>query len=283
MNERTCERSGLAARHRVRDGFPTPGGSFWHLQYVDNQHVLGTDKAEVETKFWDAVRGLREAGLTVHEIEFSESTVTMLGWQIEEKGVLRPTYKRIWRIRIAIRELLSRGRMTGQQLERLIGHMTFVSLCRREALAVLGEVYTFIRRHYLERVPIWKTVRKELMKFDGLCPLIFNNMRIGWSNTIYMLLTRQSGAWVLLGLKSNLVAANKGVNILRGGGSRTPMQKILGGMCWLRMSETLWLMKIVHPQTTLNGITRQLVLRQLIVIGKLLVALNGCEQIACLF
>ena len=73
---------------------------------------LGTDKTEVEKKFWDAVRGLREAGLTVHEIEFSESTVTMLGWQIEEKGVLRPTYKRIWRIRIAIRELLSRERMT---------------------------------------------------------------------------------------------------------------------------------------------------------------------------
>ena len=63
--------------------------------------------------------------------------------------------------------------------------MTFVSLCRREALAVLGEVYTFIRRHYLECVPIWKTVRKELMKFDGLCPLIFNNMRSGWSNTVY--------------------------------------------------------------------------------------------------
>ena len=185
VNERICERSGLAACHRVRDGFPIPGGSFWHLQYVDNLHVLGTDKTEVEKKFWDAVRGLREAGLTVHEIEFSESTVTMLGWQIEEKGVLRPTYKRIWRIRIAIRELLSRGRMTGQQLERLIGHMTFVSLCRREALAVLGEVYTFIRRHYLECVPIWKTVRKELMKFDGLCPLIFNNMRSGWSNAVY--------------------------------------------------------------------------------------------------
>ena len=73
----------------------------------------------------------------MHEIEFSESTVTMLGWADRREGVLRPTYKRIWRIRIAIRELLSRGRMTGQQLEPLIGHMTFVSLCRREALACL--------------------------------------------------------------------------------------------------------------------------------------------------
>ena len=41
MNERICERSGLAACHRVRDGFPIPGGSFWHLQYVDNLHVFG--------------------------------------------------------------------------------------------------------------------------------------------------------------------------------------------------------------------------------------------------
>ena len=187
VNERICERSGLAAEHRVRGGFPTPGGSVWHLQYVGNLHVLGTNKTEVETKFWDAVCGLREAGLTVHEIEFSEAAVTMLGWQTEERGVLQPTYKRIWRIRLAIRQLLSRGRRAGQQLERLVGQVTSVSL---------AEVYTFIRRHYM---PIWKAVRKKLMKFDGLCPLIFNNMR---SDVVvgaiqYMQLMRLSGIWVL--------------------------------------------------------------------------------------
>eukprot|EP00438_Fugacium_kawagutii_P003851 Skav230672 [mRNA] locus=scaffold2185:329965:335309:- [translate_table: standard] len=185
VNERICERSGLSAECRVRDGYPPPTGSFWHLQYVDNLHVVGTNKAEVESKFWSAVGALRDAGLTVHEIEFNEAAVTMLGWHIEDCGILRPTLKRIWRIRLALRELLSRGRMSGQQLERLVGHMTFVSLCRREALAVMGEVYSFIRRHYPEVVPIWKSVRKELMKFDGICPLIFNNLQSSWSDTVY--------------------------------------------------------------------------------------------------
>ena len=31
-------------------GAPVPRGSFWQLQYVDNLHVIGTDKDEVERK-----------------------------------------------------------------------------------------------------------------------------------------------------------------------------------------------------------------------------------------
>ena len=89
------------------------------------------------------------------------------------------------RIRLAIRELLRRGRASGQQVDRLIGHLTFVSLCRRAALPPHGEVYTFIKRHYTSVVPLWKSVRRELMIWDGLCPLAFQDLTIPWSNNIY--------------------------------------------------------------------------------------------------
>ena len=75
----------------------------------------------MESRFWNAVSALRESGLTVREIEANEGPTTMLGWQVEGAGVLRPSPKRVWRIGLAIGELLRRGRSSGQQVEQLIG------------------------------------------------------------------------------------------------------------------------------------------------------------------
>ena len=185
VSERICTRAGLTEAERLKDGERAPSGNFFHIQYVDNLHVFGTDKQQVEQRFWKAVQALRQVGLTVHEIEFDESDMSALGWSIASSAVLSPTLKRLWRLRLGIRELLKRGSATGQQLERIVGHITFVSLCRRESLAALGEVYTFIRRHYRQRVRLWKSVRRELWLWDGIAPLIFVDMAKPWDNTLY--------------------------------------------------------------------------------------------------
>lgn len=187
VHEKIAERGGLEESERLRDRHPVTSNSFWHIQYVDNLHVLGTDEEEVKARFWKAVQALREAGLTVHEIEegqTEDSSVKMLGWEIHGNGRVTPSHERLWRVRLAIRELLRRGKSSGQQLERLVGHMTFISLCRREALSVLGESYTFIRRHYQQIVPLWKSVRNELEKWDGIAPLIFSDLRRPWSERL---------------------------------------------------------------------------------------------------
>ena len=117
---------------------------------------------------------------------------------------------------------------------------------------------------------------------DGLCPLIFNNMRSGWSNTVYAVDASEWGLGVVRSEVEPGCSKQWGQHLERwrfkDANAKDPRRYVL-----VEDERTLWLMKIVHPQTTLNGITRQWVLRQLIVIGKLLVALNGCEQIACLF
>ena len=146
---------------------------------------LATTKRRLEARFWKAVKVLRAAGLTVHEIEMADGSSKVLGWEIEDGGFLGPALSRLWRCRLGIRELLRRGRASGQQLERLIGHMTFVSLCRRESLSVLGDCYTFIKRNYTHSTNLWKSVRKELWQWDGLAPLIRVNMKLVWGDTIY--------------------------------------------------------------------------------------------------
>ena len=66
------------------------------------------------------------------------------------------------------------------------------------------------------------------MKFDGLCPLIFNNMHSGWSNTIYAVAASE---WDLGVVRTDVEpAADSGDNILSGGDSKMLMQKILGDM-----------------------------------------------------
>lgn len=185
VNERICETAGLEPSSRLRDGRATQDQELWHVQYVDNLHIFGTDRQLVEQQFWKAVGALRDAGLTVHEIEFDEGESKVLGWEIGKDGKLRPGKKRIWRLRLGIRELLRRGQASGQQLERLVGHIIFVSLCKRETLATLGEIYSFIRRHYTSVVPLWRSVRRELVKWEGISPLISCDLMRPWDTTIY--------------------------------------------------------------------------------------------------
>lgn len=205
VHEKIAERAGLTEAERLRDRHPVSSDRFWHIQYVDNLHVLGTDRLEVRTRFWKAVEALKASGLTVHEIEEGQtegdSSMKMLGWEIHESGRVAPSRERLWRVRLAIREILRRGAASGQQLERLIGHMTFISLCRREALSVLGECYTFIRRHYQQVVHLWKSVRCELEKWDGIAPLVFADLKRPWSNH---LLAVDASEWGLGVTTSNI-------------------------------------------------------------------------------
>ena len=184
IHERLAERSGLKEEERLKDFSPAPVGNFWHVQYVDNLHVFGTDREEVVSRFRRAVSVLKDAGLTVHEIGECEPVTKVLGWQYEPGHLFRPGRDRIWKIRMAVRQLLRQGCSSGHQLERLVGHMTFASLGKREMLSILGETYTFIRKFHGQAVPIWKSVRKELQTWEFLSPLIVQDLGSSWSTDL---------------------------------------------------------------------------------------------------
>ena len=74
--------------------------------------------------------------------------------------------------------------MSGVQLEQLLGHLTFISLGKREVLSIFGDSYTFVKRHYHDIAPIWKSVRKELLTWCRVSPLIVQDLRSEWSSEI---------------------------------------------------------------------------------------------------
>ena len=183
-----------------------PEKNILHTQYVDNLIVLGTDREAVLEAYQAAVFKFKEAGLQVHGEEVSDTGAKVLGWEIRADGHFGPSLHRAWKVRLAIRELLRRGRATGKQLERLLGHCVFISLGRRESLSVFSDIYRHVQRYrdcHVE-LPIPRGVRQELIKWDGILPLLRRSLRSKWSDTIHAV---DASEWGLGVTDANLAQA----------------------------------------------------------------------------
>lgn len=182
VHESLAEKAGLGEANRIRDRKAPPSSDCCHTQYVDNMIVIGTNSELVTSAYETAVNCLKNAGLQVHEEELGNGG-QLLGWEITDHGIFRPTRHRAWKVRLAIRGLLKRGRCSAHLLEKLIGHCSFLSLGRRECFSIFGDVYSFIQTYQrsCHEVPLWKGVRRELMTFDGAIPLIQRDLTSVWS------------------------------------------------------------------------------------------------------
>jgi hypothetical protein len=95
------------------------------------------------------------------------------------KQQIRPTPKRVWRCRFAIQQLCSRRRVLPKEVEKVLGHCSFMALIRRELLAIFRATYVFINRfrRTLVPVPIWPSVVRELRQFHDLTPLLYRDFK----------------------------------------------------------------------------------------------------------
>ena len=78
----------------------------------------------------------------------------------------------VWKLRYAIEELLRRGRASGHLVRVLVGHLTWASMVRREALGLLNATYAFIVSAGVEVEALWPAVRTELWRARCLLPLL---------------------------------------------------------------------------------------------------------------
>eukprot|EP00973_Karenia_brevis_P082010 11369297-Karenia_brevis.AAC.1 len=96
------------------------------LPYCDNLAVAAHSAAAA-----DEARELHKAncttlGFTVHEEEKAAQWAVSLGFALDTiSGSYSVTPERCFKIRLAFRWLSTRPRVTGQEVERLLGHGTF--------------------------------------------------------------------------------------------------------------------------------------------------------------
>ena len=98
---------------------------------------------------------------------------------------MRPRSERIWRLRLATFELIKRGRASGSQVEKLVGHFTFMGLCRRVFLSIFDGVYRFIAQHRRHCRALPAGVARELRWAASLLPMLCADLRSQWLSKAY--------------------------------------------------------------------------------------------------
>ncbi|CAK0911498.1 unnamed protein product [Prorocentrum cordatum] len=88
-------------------------------------------------------------------------------------------------VETALDWLTSKAVVSPKEVERVLGHCTFVALLCREHLSIFRSVYTFIRRlGHCAAVPLWESVRWELSTFSSLLCLISRKLQVSWSSKV---------------------------------------------------------------------------------------------------
>ena len=132
-------------------GAPPPTFELLELP-CDNLNILGGDPVEVAKARPQVTAHLDELGFRSHEETDAEHYAISLGFAIDGLlGRVTMTPKRRARLEHALRFVERRPRLRGDELEHLVGHITFPLLVFRPLLSALNATYHFIRRHYRQR------------------------------------------------------------------------------------------------------------------------------------
>ena len=80
---------------------------------------------------------LRRRGLPTHEVDVCTTRSELLGWDIDgASATIAPNNARAWRLLGALDHLLQLRSVSSADVERVVGHCTFIALVRWESLAV---------------------------------------------------------------------------------------------------------------------------------------------------
>ena len=157
-----------------------------HFMYVDNIGILTRNRDHAKQALDDARRDFEKDRLVLHEIGVHEAGGRALGWDVDGRELCtRASPERFGLVRQAVKALLSRRKVSGWQVEALLGHATFVCLLRRETLSIFHTVYRFIASCYHKFEPLWDGTRAELESFVGLMVFIEADWTRPWMPVVY--------------------------------------------------------------------------------------------------
>eukprot|EP00973_Karenia_brevis_P057188 7956276-Karenia_brevis.AAC.1 len=101
--------------------------------YVDKYLFVGQDQSSVISHCKSHDDSLRRIGLPTHENIHGEQFIEYVGLQFDGNAhEVRVSWKRVWRLRRAIEFVLTYPFISGRQLEKLLGRITWSCLMRRE-------------------------------------------------------------------------------------------------------------------------------------------------------
>ena len=162
--------------------------------YVDNLGLLSNDGDAVRRQISASTKHFDKLGLVIHEVEINDVVGKALGVQVAlSERATRTEPTRWWTLRVAPLAILQRSRVSGVELELVLGHATFCGLMAREVLSCLHAVYRFVQNHYWERAELWQSVREEMEGFLGLMIFLRSSWERQWMPLVYQTDASPSG------------------------------------------------------------------------------------------
>jgi hypothetical protein len=159
-----------------------------HGVYLDDGFAFGLSLEEARSSFERVCAELERVGLDVKRgkcVEPGEGGASMevLGLEVNTRsGRVGLCYKKLYKLVCETQHLLTRGKATGKEVERLLGKWSWTVLTSRSAFSVFSSVYSFVQKvPSASRVELWPSVVKELELVCGLAPLLCVNIFQEWS------------------------------------------------------------------------------------------------------
>ena len=87
--------------------------------------------------------------------------------------------------------------LSGEDLEKVLGHITWACLLRRESLSVFGACYSFAKRCGKRRAAVWPSVYRELRQTSFILPLMCAQASLPWDDVVLASDSSDSGYGVL--------------------------------------------------------------------------------------
>lgn len=160
------------SRSEVRDQKPFPSFSEQALTgvYVDNISIIGKTKDQVKSAASKIERAFAELNIPLTwSSDEPQDTFTTVGIVLDfrqRKVLVKP--RRLWKVFLAGREILRRGRVSGSVLEKWLGHMTFIFMVAPAGLSTFFHIYRQVQQSRGRRVQLWSSVRREIRTALGI-------------------------------------------------------------------------------------------------------------------
>ena len=103
-----------------------------------------------------------------------------------ERRCIRHRAARFWRLYMATRALLRRGRIRGEMMRVWIGHVVHHFQLARCNMSVIHACYRFVEASLGKRSLVWPSVRLEMRMVLGLIFLNEADLQAPYHNTVYL-------------------------------------------------------------------------------------------------
>lgn len=158
-------------------------GSIYSMPYCDNIHCLSLERDRCEHGKQAIVDELSNMGFCIHEDAPASHHFETLGGLVDgEAGHVRMTNRRAWDLKLAFEHAASHV-VSPDIMRRLLGHAMFFATLNRSGMSVFRRCYDFIESNCEPRM-LNKQESRECIIFSGLIPLLFADIKRGWSDVI---------------------------------------------------------------------------------------------------